>query len=138
MTSVIMIFEVTRDYTIIVPLMITNLCSYVLAQRFQKVPIYEALSLQEGIKMPSPEHLPEPLTADTAMRSLSPDYIPVTPLPTVHPDDPLDAALQLMGRARVDELLVVSRMGDEPVGLLSRDDVLRAYQRLAARGRPHE
>jgi CIC family chloride channel protein len=39
MTSVIMIFEVTRDYTIIVPLMIANMCSYVLAQRLQRLPI---------------------------------------------------------------------------------------------------
>ena len=37
MTSVIMIFEVTRDYTIIVPLMIANLCSYVLAQKLQQL-----------------------------------------------------------------------------------------------------
>ena len=36
MTSVIMIFEVTRDYTIIVPLMIANMCSYVLAQKLQQ------------------------------------------------------------------------------------------------------
>ena len=35
MTSVIMIFEVTRDYTIIVPLMIANMCSYVLAQSYR-------------------------------------------------------------------------------------------------------
>ena len=62
MTSVIMIFEVTRDYTIIVPLMIANMCSYVLAQKLQKLPIYEALSRQDGITMPSPAHLPEPLT----------------------------------------------------------------------------
>ncbi len=53
MTSVIMIFEVTRDYTIIVPLMIANLCSYVLAQKLQHRPIYEALAEQDGITMPS-------------------------------------------------------------------------------------
>ena len=53
MTSVIMIFEVTRDYTIIVPLMIANMCSYVLAQRLQHLPIYEALSRQDGVTMPS-------------------------------------------------------------------------------------
>lgn len=64
MTGVIMIFEVTRDYTIIVPLMIANLCSYLLAQKLQKLPLYEALSRQEGITMPSPDHLPEPLTVE--------------------------------------------------------------------------
>ena len=58
MTSVIMIFEVTRDYTIIVPLMIANLCSYLLAQKLQRLPIYEALSHQDGITMPSSDAPP--------------------------------------------------------------------------------
>jgi CIC family chloride channel protein len=36
LTSVIMIFEVTRDYTIIVPLMIANLIAFYISQRLQK------------------------------------------------------------------------------------------------------
>ena len=42
LTSVIMIFELTRDYTIIVPLMISNLIAFYISQKLQKVPIYEA------------------------------------------------------------------------------------------------
>ena len=52
LTSVIMIFEITRDYSIVVPLMIANLISYFIASRFQKVPIYEALQHQDGIHLP--------------------------------------------------------------------------------------
>ncbi len=37
LTSVIMIFEVTRDYTIIVPLMISNLIAYFISYKLQKV-----------------------------------------------------------------------------------------------------
>ena len=55
LTSVIMIFEVTRDYTIIVPLMISNLIAYFIASRLQKVPIYEALAEQDGIHLPTAE-----------------------------------------------------------------------------------
>jgi CIC family chloride channel protein len=40
MTSVIMIFEITRDYTIIVPLMISNLLAYFISSKLQKEPIY--------------------------------------------------------------------------------------------------
>jgi CIC family chloride channel protein len=54
-TSVIMIFEITRDYTIIVPLMISNMIAYFISQRLQKEPIYEALSHQEGIHLPTAE-----------------------------------------------------------------------------------
>lgn len=53
MTSVIMIFEITRDYSIIVPLMIANLISYLISSRLQKKPIYEALMQQDGIHFPT-------------------------------------------------------------------------------------
>jgi chloride channel protein, CIC family len=53
MTSVIMIFEVTRDYSIIVPLMISNLISFFISRRLQPEAIYEALSRQDGIHLPA-------------------------------------------------------------------------------------
>ena len=53
LTSVIMIFEVTRDYSIIVPLMIANLLAYYVSSRLQEEPIYEALLHQDGIHLPS-------------------------------------------------------------------------------------
>ena len=55
MTSVVMIFEITRDYAVIVPLMIANLVSYFVAARFQKQQIYEILAHQDGIHLPSKE-----------------------------------------------------------------------------------
>ena len=79
LTSVIMIFEVTRDYTIIVPLMISNLIAFYISQRLQHEPIYEALARQDGLHLPTGafrdagRHLrvssaireaPEPLPAD--------------------------------------------------------------------------
>jgi len=54
MTSVLMIFEMTRDYAVIVPLMIANMTSLFISRRFQKQPIYEALARQDGIHLPSP------------------------------------------------------------------------------------
>ncbi|PSH05579.1 MAG: chemotaxis protein CheA [Acidobacteria bacterium] len=53
MTSVLMIFETTRDYSVIVPLMIANLASLFISTRFQKLPIYQALARQDGIHLPS-------------------------------------------------------------------------------------
>jgi CIC family chloride channel protein len=53
LTSVIMIFEVTRDYTIIVPLMISNMIAFYISQRLQREPIYEALAHQDGIHLPT-------------------------------------------------------------------------------------
>jgi CIC family chloride channel protein len=55
MTSVLMIFEMTQDYAVIVPLMISNLVSLFISSRFQPTPIYEALAIQDGIHLPSAE-----------------------------------------------------------------------------------
>jgi chloride channel protein, CIC family len=55
MTSVVMIFETTRDYTVIVPLMISNLVSFFISFRLQPAPIYTALAFQDGIHLPMAE-----------------------------------------------------------------------------------
>ena len=44
----------TRDYSIIVPLMIANLISFFVSQKLQPEPIYEALALQEGVFLAPP------------------------------------------------------------------------------------
>jgi CIC family chloride channel protein len=55
MTSVVMIFEMTQDYAVIVPLMISNLVSFFISSRMQRQPIYEALAIQDGIHLPTAE-----------------------------------------------------------------------------------
>jgi chloride channel protein, CIC family len=132
MTSVIMIFEVTRDYTIIVPLMISSLCSYVLAQKLHKIPIYEALSRQDGIRMPSAAHRVEPLAVESAMRPVQQSGAPQLDGSYVHPDDPLDSALQRMAAAGADRIPVVSRAGGVQIGVLHMQDILNAYQAVAS------
>lgn len=55
MTSVLMILETTRDYTVIVPLMISNLVSFFISSQLQREPIYSALAFQDGIHLPTAE-----------------------------------------------------------------------------------
>jgi CIC family chloride channel protein len=55
MTSVMMIFETTRDYAVIVPLMISNLVSFFISSRLERQPIYDALAFQDGIHLPTAE-----------------------------------------------------------------------------------
>jgi CIC family chloride channel protein len=55
MTSVLMIFETTHDYAVIVPLMISNMVSFFISSRLQREPIYEALAVQDGIHLPGAE-----------------------------------------------------------------------------------
>lgn len=53
LTSVFMIFELTQDYQIIVPLMVANLLSFYLSRRFQPLPLYHALLEQDHVHLPS-------------------------------------------------------------------------------------
>lgn len=55
MTSVFMIFEITQDYQILVPLMVANLLSFMISRRYQPTPVYHALLEQDHVHLPSPE-----------------------------------------------------------------------------------
>jgi CIC family chloride channel protein len=70
MTSVVMIFEITRDYAVIVPLMISNLVSLFISSKLQRKPIYEELAQQDGIHLPTAEtrQLGEQRQVSQAMR----------------------------------------------------------------------
>ncbi|MEP6925204.1 MAG: chloride channel protein [Pyrinomonadaceae bacterium] len=52
MTSVLIIFEMTGSYGLILPLMIANMTAYGLARRIKPIPIYEALLEQDNIHLP--------------------------------------------------------------------------------------
>jgi chloride channel protein, CIC family len=54
MTSVFMIFEITQDYQILVPLMLANMLSFMISKRYQPAPVYHALLQQDGVHLPSP------------------------------------------------------------------------------------
>ncbi|HZD33229.1 MAG TPA: chloride channel protein [Candidatus Angelobacter sp.] len=52
MTSVLIIFEMTGGYGLILPLMVANMSAYALARHWRRTPIYEALLLQDGVELP--------------------------------------------------------------------------------------
>lgn len=62
-TSVLIIFEMTRSYGLILPLMIANSVAYVLARMWRPVPIYEALLQQDGLQLPHTKRAAAALSA---------------------------------------------------------------------------
>lgn len=52
LTSVFMIFEITQDYEILLPLMVANLLAFAISKQFQPLPLYHALLHQDGIELP--------------------------------------------------------------------------------------
>jgi len=60
-TSVLIIFEMTGGYGLVLPLMVANMSAYALARHWRHIPIYEALLLQDGIELPHKK----PIVEDT-------------------------------------------------------------------------
>jgi CIC family chloride channel protein len=70
MTSVFMVLEVSGNYSIIVPVMIANTLAYLVSRVFVPVPIFDLLSTQDGLDLPSMEEQREvvALRVEDAMR----------------------------------------------------------------------
>jgi CIC family chloride channel protein len=145
LTSVIMIFEVTRNYTIIVPLMISNLIAFYISQRLQREPIYEALARQDGIHLPrgsvrqaslglsagvilrkAPEPLPAELSVNHALGRIKDSVLDAWPV--AHGE-------VFIGMAAAHELGVAVRAGQGDV--LLRDWLATADAETDARAHVH-
>jgi CIC family chloride channel protein len=57
MTSILIIYEMTGSYGLVLPLMIANISAFAIARHWRQVSIYEALLAQDGIHLP---HAHEP------------------------------------------------------------------------------
>ncbi len=70
MTSVFMILEVSGNYSIIVPVILSNAIAYFISRTFQPTPVFDLLSRQDGLDLPSLEEEREVplLRVEDAMR----------------------------------------------------------------------
>jgi CIC family chloride channel protein len=55
MTSVFMVLEVSGNYSIILPVMISNTIAYLISRQYQPTPLFDLLSRQDGVDLPSME-----------------------------------------------------------------------------------
>ena len=55
MTSVFMVLEVSGNYSIIVPVIVANTLAYVISRGLQPTPIFDSLTRQDGLDLPSLE-----------------------------------------------------------------------------------
>ncbi len=183
MTSVFMVLEVSGNYAIIVPVMIANTFAYLVSRALQPTPIFDVLTRQDGLSLPSLEEQREEevLSIEDAMqpppalvlesrfsvaqaferiRASSATNLLVRldpsgwtlvsrdvlermvregkgdltlgsvmlsrPLPYLHPDLPLEAALRFVNQCPL--IPVVSRANPTRLeGVITREDVLARY-----------
>lgn len=60
MTSILIVFEMTGGYGLVLPLMIANMSAFALVRHWRRIPIYEALLAQDGIFLPHGDSPPDP------------------------------------------------------------------------------
>ena len=100
MTSVFMVLEVSGNYSIIVPVIVANTFAYVISRGLQPTAIFDVLTRQDGLDLPSMEEQREEgiLRVEDAMR-------PVT-IPALDADKTLDQVFQSLDGNSPDVLLV--------------------------------
>lgn len=109
MTSVFMVLEVSGNYSIIIPVILANTLAYLISRNLQPIPIFDMLSRQDGIDLPSMEEQREErvLRVEDAMRSLD--------VPVVTSQQTVTEALKMAEDGDADEILV----DDPPFGWCS-------------------
>ena len=116
LTSVFMVLEVSGNYSIIVPVILANTLAYLISRNLQPIPIFDMLSKQDGLDLPSMEEQREErvLRVEDAMR---PVHVPV-----VDSQLPIRDALKIALEQKAKEILV----DDPPFGWSSlTTDALR-------------
>jgi CIC family chloride channel protein len=100
MTSVFMVLEVSGNYSIIVPVIVANTIAYVISRALQPIAIFDLLTRQDGLELPSMEEQREEgiLRVEDAMR-------PATG-PVLDAQETVEQALQKAKSSTENDLLV--------------------------------
>jgi len=118
MTSVFMVLEVSGNYSIIVPVIIANTFAYVISRGLQPLAIFDLLTRQDGLDLPSMEEQREEdiLHVEDAMQ-------PVQGL-ALDASLSLDQALRTLDRSEIEHLLV--RMRPDAWGVVTKEQLQQA------------
>lgn len=115
MTSVFMVLEVSGNYSIILPVIVANTFAYVISRGLRPAAIFDVLTRQDGLDLPSMEEQREEdiLRVEDAMRS--------APIAVLDGQETVDRAVQQMDGAQEETLLV--RLNPSGWGSVTRHDL---------------
>ncbi len=105
MTSVFMMVEVTGNYTIILPVMISNTIAYLISRQLQPTALFDLLARQDGTELPSMEEEREEriVRVEDALRHTS--------WPVVEDDATIGKALAIASSSALSHILLRHRTG---------------------------
>ncbi len=100
MTSVFMVLEVSGNYSIIVPVILANTIAYVISRGLRPISIFDLLTRQDGLELPSMEEQREEgiLRVEDAMRAVQ--------VPVVDAQSTVASAMQQAEQSAGDDVLV--------------------------------
>jgi chloride channel protein, CIC family len=116
MTSVFMVLEVSGNYSIIVPVLVANTFAYLISRGLQPVAIFDVLTRQDGLELPSLEEQREEeiLRVEDAMQPAQG--------PVLDADKTLDDAVKMLDHSEIDQVLV--RLSPAGWGSVSKGQLL--------------
>ena len=116
MTSVFMVLEVSGNYSIIVPVILANTVAYLISRGLQPTAIFDLLTRQDGLELPSMEEQREEdiLRVEDAMQPAEG--------PVLDAEKTLDQSLQQLDRSEMERVLV--RLTPSGWGSVSRQELL--------------
>lgn len=116
-TSILIIFELTQDYKIILPLMIANITAFMFSRRLMSGSVYEQISEQDGIHLPTKDDFEtlEKLTVEEAM---------VRDVKTLQSNSTVKEAMTLVNHSEISGYPVME--GNRLVGVVSTNQIGKA------------
>lgn len=118
LTSVFMVLEVSGNYSIILPVILANTIAYLLSRALQPVAIFEVLTHQDGLELPSMEEQREeiPLHIEDALQALN--------VPVVRGSDSIAEVSALMSEGGASAFL--AQLADGSWYAMTADDLTGA------------
>jgi CIC family chloride channel protein len=131
-TAIVLVFEMTRDYRIVLPLMIASLVAWLLSEKQFKGSIYEYMANLDGLELPAHEEDELNHISVQSFYKHSAERLNKT-LPydaMIYPDQSVSVALAKLRLGRfAGELIVVNRLNPlEKLGTLRLQDILTFLQ----------
>lgn len=118
LASILILSEVTRDYQIVLPAMLSAILATSTAQLIFRDSIYTATLRQRGVRLGT--------SADVRLlQRLSVEEVPLEPATAVRAGDPLESVLDLANETGVTDFIVVDASGAY-VGMLVGEDIKTA------------
>ena len=118
LTSIVILYEITREPRVILPVMFAAIVAVTCAQRLCGDSIYTLKLRRRGVRLGTLADL-------TILKRITADQVAVTRSLCVHPEDPVQKLIDLATEIDVGEFIVVNER-DEYVGLVVAEDLRTA------------